>query len=267
MPLPSSGAISLNDIHIEAGGTTGTTASINDSDIRALINKSSGATMSFSEWYGASADQDASLVGTTSNTFNSTTGLLNLDEDDPIDLTGQNIQVGDLVVIAVAADRNLEQNAPFTGMTLSNALGTGVHNDPGRVVKYGYWQSGDSNPYYTGTNNYGGPLCLVAAIFRDTNTSLLNSAESTGISGNPDPPSLASASGSKLIVATGHLDDDRVTFTAGSGYTMAVQADAGQFAKCSVAIKYKIVSSDATENPPGFSSGGSDQWFASTLRF
>lgn len=53
MGLPTSGAISLNQIHIEAGGTTGTAASINDTDIRALIGKSSGVAMSFSEWYGA----------------------------------------------------------------------------------------------------------------------------------------------------------------------------------------------------------------------
>lgn len=46
MPLQTSGAISLNDIHVEAGGTSGTQASINDADIRALIGKSSGAQMS-----------------------------------------------------------------------------------------------------------------------------------------------------------------------------------------------------------------------------
>lgn len=55
MPLQTSGPISLNEIHIEAGGTTGTTVSINDADIRGLISKASGALMSFSEWYGASA--------------------------------------------------------------------------------------------------------------------------------------------------------------------------------------------------------------------
>ena len=54
MALQTSGPISLNQIHIEAGGSSGSTASINDSDIRGLINKSSGATMSFNEWYGAS---------------------------------------------------------------------------------------------------------------------------------------------------------------------------------------------------------------------
>lgn len=55
MALQSSGAISLNEIHIEAGGSSGTTASINDSDIRGLIGKTSGAQMGFSEWYGASS--------------------------------------------------------------------------------------------------------------------------------------------------------------------------------------------------------------------
>lgn len=55
MPLQTSGPISLNEIHIEAGGTSGTTASLNDADIRGLISKASGVTMSFSEWYGASA--------------------------------------------------------------------------------------------------------------------------------------------------------------------------------------------------------------------
>ena len=54
MPVPSSGAISLNQFHVEAGGTSGTQASINDSDIRGLISKDSGAQMAFNEWYGAS---------------------------------------------------------------------------------------------------------------------------------------------------------------------------------------------------------------------
>ena len=55
MALQSSGAISLNDIHIEAGGSSGTLCSINDADIRGLIGKTSGAQSSFSEFYGAAA--------------------------------------------------------------------------------------------------------------------------------------------------------------------------------------------------------------------
>lgn len=55
MALQSSGAISLDDIHVEAGGSSGTQAGINDSDIRLLINKSSASQMAFNEWYGASS--------------------------------------------------------------------------------------------------------------------------------------------------------------------------------------------------------------------
>lgn len=55
MTLPSSGAISLNQIHIEAGGSSSTLASLNDSDIRAMIGKSSSAQNAFNEYYGVSA--------------------------------------------------------------------------------------------------------------------------------------------------------------------------------------------------------------------
>ena len=55
MALTGSGALSLNEMHIEAGGTTGSTCTINDADIRGLIDKSDGATMAINEWYGASA--------------------------------------------------------------------------------------------------------------------------------------------------------------------------------------------------------------------
>lgn len=55
MALQNSGAISLNQIHVEAGGTSGTQVSINDADVRGLIGKASGAQSSFSNFYGASA--------------------------------------------------------------------------------------------------------------------------------------------------------------------------------------------------------------------
>lgn len=55
MPLPSSGSISLNQMHIEVGGTSGTTCSLNDSDIRGLIpNRASGALSRFSDFHGRS---------------------------------------------------------------------------------------------------------------------------------------------------------------------------------------------------------------------
>lgn len=64
MALQTSGAISLNDIHIEAANSyhSGSNCTINDADIRALIGKASGATMSFNEWYGASSSLDTQTV-------------------------------------------------------------------------------------------------------------------------------------------------------------------------------------------------------------
>lgn len=70
MPLPSSGAISLNQMHVEVGGTSGTTCSLNDSDIRGLIpNRASGALSRFSDFHGRSAVSNWSAtmtVGTAS---------------------------------------------------------------------------------------------------------------------------------------------------------------------------------------------------------
>lgn len=55
MAVVSSGQVSLNDIHVEAGGTSGTECSFNDSDIRGLISASAASEMEMSDWYGAAA--------------------------------------------------------------------------------------------------------------------------------------------------------------------------------------------------------------------
>lgn len=69
MALQTSGAISLNDIHVEAGGTTSTSVTVNDSDVRGLISKASGAQMSFSEWYGASNSIVADIVNFSASSY------------------------------------------------------------------------------------------------------------------------------------------------------------------------------------------------------
>lgn len=63
MALQTSGAISLDQIHVEANGTTGTQASLNDSDIRNLneasgrvINNTLGTEIDFADFYGATND-------------------------------------------------------------------------------------------------------------------------------------------------------------------------------------------------------------------
>jgi len=66
MTLPTSGAISLGQMHTEVGSSATATSSLQDADIRALIGKASATTMSFNEWYGASAtDRVFTFTGTT----------------------------------------------------------------------------------------------------------------------------------------------------------------------------------------------------------
>lgn len=69
MALQTSGSISLNEVHIEAGGSSGTTASLNDSDIRGLtpasgysINTGSGTQIDLGDFYGASSEIVARTV-------------------------------------------------------------------------------------------------------------------------------------------------------------------------------------------------------------
>ena len=55
MALQASGQISLDDLHVEAGGTTGTECSMNDADIRNIISKGDGSQNGLGEYYGQSS--------------------------------------------------------------------------------------------------------------------------------------------------------------------------------------------------------------------
>lgn len=72
MPLPGSGQITLNEVHVEAGGGTATSAAINDSDIRSLIGASSEQNnLSLSDFYGASARVNVVLsINSNTNNYN-----------------------------------------------------------------------------------------------------------------------------------------------------------------------------------------------------
>ena len=67
MALQTSGAISLNDMHIEVGGTSGTTCSLNDPDIRALISVDGNTNQSIQQYYGKSSETQLPTSGSTVN--------------------------------------------------------------------------------------------------------------------------------------------------------------------------------------------------------
>ncbi len=66
MALPLSGPLSLNQIHVEAGGTSGTSCSLNEADTRSLIDKAVSTQNAISEYYGASSQ----VALTSSSTIN-----------------------------------------------------------------------------------------------------------------------------------------------------------------------------------------------------
>ena len=72
MATPSSGAISLDQINVEAGGSSGSTISINDVQIRFLDSKSANATSSFDDFYGIEAGGGIMSVGGTVSQTQST---------------------------------------------------------------------------------------------------------------------------------------------------------------------------------------------------
>ena len=67
MALPTSGPLTLDQIHIEAGGSSGTLCSLNDADIRGIINKSVNASNAFSEYRGQSAETSLPTGGSQIN--------------------------------------------------------------------------------------------------------------------------------------------------------------------------------------------------------
>ena len=106
MVLQTTGAISLDDMHVELGESSGTQVSINDTDIRGLIDKGDGASMSFNEWYGASAITYVNATGgtiTTSGNYRfhtfTSSGTLNISEI----ATGGSSNVVDYIIIAGGA--------------------------------------------------------------------------------------------------------------------------------------------------------------------
>ncbi len=147
MTLPSSGAISLNQIHIEAGGSSGTSASLNDADIRGLIGLSSGATNAFNAYYGVAASAPtATYIGhlqTTGNGFPD--GWLNFS-------TGNKIIV---IALSLAGPNNTYVSVGGTNLT------QGPHLD-GPSTNSNVWQNqGTVAIYYlettlSGTRNVQG---------------------------------------------------------------------------------------------------------------
>jgi hypothetical protein len=117
MTLPSFGVpLSINDIHVEVTGTSGTTASLNDSDIRSLIGKADQAQNAILEYY------DASFIQTLNTSFAPNAGYQGLTSTNvsASDLT--NMSTASYTAIAVGSDDNVNTGKIFKNTTLESTL-------------------------------------------------------------------------------------------------------------------------------------------------
>ena len=109
--LQTSGAISLNDIHVKSGGTSGTTSSLNTSGVRGLnspgnINATLSTSIGFADFYGAftgthkitfvmssSTLSGSAYYGASSVTIHGGYQYSNLTSSTPIIVTGGNSNI------------------------------------------------------------------------------------------------------------------------------------------------------------------------------
>lgn len=121
MALQASGQISLNDLHVEAGGTSGTECTFNDSDIRDLIDKSSGAQSAINEFYGASS--------VTAPVWNSSTKTFDLGTPDTIQTKTSTFtlsQSGAVAIIAIGGGGAGGSSADASQIRTTGGGGGGV---------------------------------------------------------------------------------------------------------------------------------------------
>ena len=255
MALQSSGAISLNDIHIEAGGSSGTQAGINDSDIRGLIGKSSGAQMSFSEWYGASSSPQtvgfAKVVSTTSDSSSYTGAYQNL-----------SIQNGDLLVMAYTARGGNTGNNVGTFQMFSSTNGGGSQtNISGSTAIKEHGGTITGIIYATANGSYSSmkaqisasssfnAMLLFAGVFRSVGSNSPDRTVAGGTGGSSQSIILSPLSPPGVVIAIGGrstTSSQTVLFTGLDSYIQDNNSQAGG------ACGYKINTSTSFFSTNGY---------------
>lgn len=267
MALQTSGQISLNDIHLEAGGASGTQAGINDSDIRALISAGSGTEMGFSDFYGASLP--AAYRSASTGFVTGDAGV------QAYSLTSLGAQQGDLVIVATCQDGPASLTP--SGMTGWNSLvpnGTTV-----TFVQDIYYKVMGASPESSFNCSIGPyPFNIPVVALCISNVGALQTQTYIGQNGvnNIDPPSRTVSNAGSVGIVVLCRDDNAAgnsTSSGPSGYTKAgnmytANAGIGFNWEQSVDVFYKLNLPVGTENPSAISwSQGFDNATATTAIF
>ena len=197
MTLPSFGVpLSLNQIHVEVGGTSGTTVSLNETDIRGLISKGLNASNSISDYYGASYDTVAPVLTSVSiASNNSNTGLGNVGNTVTLTFTA-NEAISTPTVTFLSGGNSINNS-----VSISNVSGNTwtasfvVHaNDTKGVITFSISFSdtaGNAGTAVTGTTNSTSVSIPVAIISGDGFYYHFTMAANPASPGQPNPQDTA----------------------------------------------------------------------------
>lgn len=174
-----------------------------------------------------------------------------------VDTSSIGILAGDLVVGYLGLDSGTVPNTANSDFDteISGLSGSGLR------VFYTTAAGGETSFAFSGGSAMNHPIGSVVVI---RGGSFITANVQDGGPSQPNPPSVSCAV-DDLILAIGWTDDDIVTYTAQTGYTMVTAGSSGVSGSgCSTGSSVKIATS-TTEDPGPFNNSGSDSTQAATI--
>lgn len=292
MAIPVSGPLSISQFNTELGRTStqanSQLAGASTPQVGSLVyiagqlgTLNQVAPFAFSDWYGytqgggggtttTTTTTTTTLAPTTSTTTTTTTTAGNITFIGSSQSTGTTItlptglQQNDIVIIASMSD-GTAQNLPNTSwIDIQNGTINSVN------YRWSYKRMG-STPDTTATNLSSSSVAIAFA-FRGVATTaqfdVTTPSVATNTAGMPNPPSITTVTNNAMVVVVGFLDDDIITATAPTGFTLARSANYGSAGSGgTVMAAYRVKSPAGTEDAGVFGGGGDDSWVAGTLAF
>ena len=172
------------------------------------------------------------------------------------------LQQNDLVIFASYRD------------DADTALATGYTNGQNgntNTVRYRWgYKFMPATPDTTVTGLSATDVINIAIVFRGVNTTTPLDVAVPGAASNttgmPNPPSITTTTNNAMVVAIGYLDDDIITATAPTNFTLARTANYGSAgAGGTVMAAYRVKTPAGAEDAGVFGGGGNDAWVASTI--
>ena len=214
--------------------------------------------------FGAGGGGGTSIILVDSMTFtHDGDGAANLS----VTISGMTFTTGDLMIISFSfgsgADATWSWGGDVTITDIYDQTGSGT---PGAYAGYGTLTSGDATVSVSGVTFSGWSATSgVISVWR--NAAYGGVTSDTGASGMPDPPSHSGFVAGDVSLAIGMLDDDDVTATAQSGYTLidALGHTVAGPTRSSHMQSYKEIIAAGADDPAAFGGVGTDAWKALTV--